>query len=254
MIMLFICFIGLVIIFERFTMLALVYNINFNKFLSNFKKAVRAEDLDRAVHLCKSASHTSLPKICRKALEAAERDPSTVKGTIEEETMEFLPFLETRLRAIPTLATIILLLGILSTIDGLWETFNSVAVLDTSAKQSDLSRNIAKSLNPTVLGLLISIIFISSHQILVGMALKVADKINLGSTVISNLLVPEDVAYVAASPASSEVNQSSTRFESNEPVLRAEVSDTTAPAPTKKEEEDFNDAAVEDIKDEEEII
>lgn len=252
--MLFLCFMGMVIVFERFVMIVLVYNINFQKFITNFKKAVRAEDFDRAIHLCKSSSHTSLPRICRKALEAAERDPSTVRATIEEETIEFLPFLETRLRIVPTLATLVLLIGILATIDALWQVFTSIAVLDTSEKQSRLAHGIAGALNPTVMGLIISMVFIACHQILVGVSIKIADKINLGSTVVSNLLVPPEVAYMAAAPMSGDVGGSSARFESSEPTMKHAESDTTAPAPMKKEEEDFNDAAVEDIKDEEEII
>jgi biopolymer transport protein ExbB/TolQ len=255
MVMLVLCFLGMIIIFERLTMIVFVYNINFQKFLSNFKKAVRAEDFDRAIHLCKSSSHTSLPRICRKALEAAERDPSTVRATIEEETIEFLPYLESRLRIIPTLATLVLLTGILSTIDALWQVFTSIAVLDTSEKQSRLAHGIAGALNPTVMGLVISMIFIACHQLLVGFAVKVADKINLGSTVVSNLLVPPEVAYMAAAPmGAGDSEGSSARFESSEPTVKSIESDTTAPAPMKKEEEDFNDAAVEDIKDEEEII
>ena len=136
--MLILGFLGTVLITERYVMLQVVYNVNFTKFILNLRKAIRAEDLDRAMHICKTDSHTSLPKISLKALEAAELDPTTIKGTIEEETIDFLPLLENRLSIIPMLATLILLMGILATIDGLWDAFTSIEVLDTADKQSSL--------------------------------------------------------------------------------------------------------------------
>ena len=104
---LFLGFIGTVIFFERFIMLQFVYHIDFVRFLNNLKRSIQAEDLARAVSLCKSQSHTSLPLICLKALEAAERDPTTVRGTIEEATIDFLPRLESRLGFLPALSTML---------------------------------------------------------------------------------------------------------------------------------------------------
>ena len=249
-IMLMLGFLGTVLITERYVMLQVVYNINFSKFILNLRKAIRAEDLDRAMHICKTASHTSLPKIGLKALEAAERDPTTIKGTIEEETIDFLPLLETRLSIIPTLATIILLMGVLATIDGLWGAFTSIEVLDTSEKQANLSHGIAGSLNPTVIGLVISMIFLAGHQVLQGIAVKITEKIHYGVTVLINLLVPQEMAYVATGPASN--------FDAphdSSPMKEEVHIESAVAAPQKHEEEDdFDDSSVEDIKDEEEII
>ena len=154
-------FLGTTIIFERFIMLQFVYYVDFSKFLSNLRRSVQAEDLDRAVSICKNASKTSLPAIGLKALEAAERDASTVRGTIEEETIDFLPKLESRIGILPALSTLILLIGVLGTIDGLWNAFDSIEILDTSEKQARLANGIAQSLNPTTMGLLISMIFLT---------------------------------------------------------------------------------------------
>ena len=46
---------------ERLIMLQFVYHIDFAKFLGNLKKMVAAEDLGRAINLCKNVSSTSLP-------------------------------------------------------------------------------------------------------------------------------------------------------------------------------------------------
>jgi biopolymer transport protein ExbB len=241
-------FLGMVFVFERLIMLQFVYNINFTKFLTNLKKIVLAEDLDRAINLCKSVSHTSLPKISLRALEAAERDPSTVRGTIEEETVDFMPQIEARLTAIPTIATLVILTGVLATIDNLWSAFTAINVLDTPDKQSQLTGSIANSLNPTALGLMICMFFIAGHQFLRNLAIKLTERVHHGTLVISNLLVPQEMATFVASADSG----------GHAPSHSAEsyaVQEPSAAAATEGEHNDsFDDAAVEDIKDEEEII
>ena len=92
-------------------------DIDFSKFLSSLKKMISSEDYERAINFCKSVSKTSLPKITLRAIEASENDPTTVRGTIEEETIEFLPKIENRINTLPALATLIMLIGILGTID-----------------------------------------------------------------------------------------------------------------------------------------
>lgn len=249
-------FIGTMILFERLIMLQWVYFVDFSKFLNNFKKTVKAEDMDRAINLCKSVSHTSLPYISLRAIEAAETDPTTIKGTIEEETLAFLPNLEHRLGVLPAVSTLILLVGVLGTIDEIWTAFNAIQVLDTSEKQSRLAQGIAGSLNPTALGLILSMIFLTGHQILKGIAVRLTEKIHFGVTVLHNLLVPQEVAYMHA-PIAAAVGAEAPAVVDNgaAPVNDYEVDAGVAAQEVVEEEDDsFDDASVEDIKDEEEII
>jgi biopolymer transport protein ExbB/TolQ len=239
-------FIGTLIIFERLIMLQFVYNVDFKKFLNNLRRSVQAEDLERAVSICKNASYTSLPSIGLKALEALERDPHTVRGTIEEETIDFLPKLESRISILPALSTLILLIGILGTIDGLWAAFDSIEILDTSEKQARLANGIAGSLNPTTMGLLMSMLFLTGHQMLRGLAIRLTERVHYGVSVLINLLAPQEMATYVAAPMAEAAAPA------QEPVSKREA----APAESKTEVEDdsFDDASVEDIKDEEEII
>ena len=241
-------FVGTTIVFERFIMLQFVYFIDFGKFLNNLRRSVQAEDIDRAVSICKNASNTSLPSISLKALEAAERDPSTVRGTIEEETIDFLPKIESRIGILPALSTLILLIGVLGTIDGLWSAFDSIEILDTSEKQARLANGIAGSLNPTTMGLLISMIFLTGHQILRGMAIKLTERIHYGVSVLMNLLVPNDAPTYVAAPIEAAPVAAAPPPE----VVNDEVDDIETD--TEEEDDSFDDASVEDIKDEEEII
>ncbi len=240
-------FIGSIIVFERLLMLQFVYNLDFKKFLNNLRRSVQAEDLDRAVSICKNASSTSLPAIGLRALEAVERDPSTVRGVIEEETIDFLPKLETRIGVLPALSTLILLIGVLGTIDGLWYAFESVEILDTSEKQARLANGIASSLNPTTMGLLMSMIFLTGHQILRGLAIRVTERIHYGVSVLVNLLAPQEVATYVAAPVADVSAVAPSPVEHRRETHHAEHK-------IEEEDDSFNDASVEDIKDEEEII
>jgi biopolymer transport protein ExbB/TolQ len=186
-------FIATVVFFERLIMLQFVYHVDFPKFLANLKKLVAAEDLDRAIALCKNVSHTSLPRITQRALEAAETDPTTVRGTIEEEAIDFLPNLEKRLGVLPAVTLLIMLCGILGTIDALWGAFHSVDVLDTAKKQATLAQGIANALNPTALGLLFGMGLLAGYYLLRGMAVNLADRVHHGITVLTNLLVPQEM-------------------------------------------------------------
>ena len=239
--------ISCVIIGERIFMLHFVYNINFSKFLLNLKKMVASDDFDRAIGLCKSVRRDSLPRIALRALEAAQADPTTVRGTIEEEAIDFLPKLESRLSILPAIATLVMLLGVLGTIDGLWGAFHSIDILDTTKKQAALATGIAGSLNPTSMGIFICMLVLVIHQILKGSALRLTDKIHHGVTVLHNLLVPTDVAtYVTAAPSGN--------FSMNSDAGNNDHAGAASTHEGDSGDDAFDDTSVEDIKDEEEII
>ena len=236
-------FLSLVVIFERLIMLQFVYHVNFSKFLANLKKMISAEDLSRAINFCKSVSNTSLPRIALKTLEARDTDPTTTKGALEEESLSFLPKLEARLSVLPALASLIMFVGVLGTLDGLASAFRSIDILDTAKKQAVLSQGIASSLNTTAMGLITCMIILVSQQLLRGLAFKLTDQVHHGITVLSNLLVPAETMAFAPMMA--------------EPQQAYEVADTQQQqqaAPQEAPSEQPEEAPIDDIKDEEEII
>lgn len=254
-------FVGLVICFERFFMLQFVLNLDFSKFLSNLKKMVKAEDYDRAISLCRNESKTSLPFISLKALEAAEADPSTVRGTIDEEAISFLPRIEARLGYLPALATVTMLVGILGTIDALWQAFHSIDILDTAQKQASVGHGVSGSLTYTSIGLVIAMALLVFHQLLKGMAIRLAERVHHGVTVLTNLLAPQDVAVIAAPMMGANAAMTTMTDSRSMDVDSMGTEDVAMSASTKdakltpdQDEDDFDDASVEDIKDEEEII
>ena len=181
-------FLTLVIAIERIILLTFVYNINYVKFLNNLRKLLSSKEYSKAIQFCRKTSRTSVPYIAQHAITAYENDPSKAQATLEEQTLEFLPRIETRISWLPVFATVVLFLGILATIDQLWWAFYSFDVLNTSQKQLTLSSYISKSLNPTAGALVLSSTIFIIHQILKSSALKIIDYTHYSITVISNLL------------------------------------------------------------------
>ena len=60
--------VGYIIIFEKFILLQLVYRINFEKFNTQIKKMLAANDMDRARNFSKATSKTSVPMLTVKAI------------------------------------------------------------------------------------------------------------------------------------------------------------------------------------------
>lgn len=242
--MLFCLFISLVVIFERIIMLQFVYHINFPKFLGNLKKMVAAEDLSRAVNFCKSVSGTSLPYIASRTLEARDTDPTTTRGTLEEEALSFLPRLEARMTILPGIAVVIMFLGVLGTIDSLSTAFRSIDILDTAKKQASLAQGISGSLSTAAMGLLACMIILLAQQFLRSVALKLTESMHYGVTVLNNMLVPAETMSFAPPPVSEPQPQYELASQSQQSAAVAQETPSEQP----------EEAPIEDIKDEEEII
>jgi hypothetical protein len=146
-------------------------------------------------------------------------------------------------------STLILLVGVLGSIDSLWNTFHAVGVLDTSQKQASLGGEIASALNPTAFGLLLSILILVGHYLVRGMAIRLTERMHYGVAVINNLLVPADVPSFmpVAMPASMR----------DLPGMSSPIqSSVVAPATVEGANTNASsaNATAENIRDEEEII
>ena len=242
-------FLATTIVFERIIMLQFVYHMDFGKFLLNLKSLLTSEDTTRALSYCKSFSNTSLPGIARRALEAAEIDPTTIRGAIEEETIYFLPRIETRIGGLMGLSTLILLTGVLGAIDSLWNTFHAISVLDSVQKQASLGSEIARALNPAAFGILLSMFILVGYYLVRGSAVRLTEKMHYGVTVLNNLLVPPEVASFmpvampSAGPAPRMATSEAESHDADPIIASGAAPDAYVPS-----------AAVEDIRDEEEII
>ena len=117
-----------------------------------------SKDYERAQTLCSKTSNYALPLIASRAIETVEDDPTRVRASIEESTLELLPAIEKRVSFLPGVVSVMMLAGVLGTISGIWDVFHSVSILDSTQKQASLASGIADSLQPTVFALVFSMV------------------------------------------------------------------------------------------------
>ena len=181
--------IGLII--ERFIFLFFKYNINAQAFMAQIQKMVMANNVDRAIKLCNAAPSAALPKVVKAGLTRANKGEIEIQNAVEEATLEVVPQIMKRTPALQALANIATLLGLLGTIIGLINAFESlnsdqVAVED---RQAGLSEGISLAMNTTAFGLIVAIPCMAAHLFLSGMTKKIVDEIDQHSVKLENLLV-----------------------------------------------------------------
>ena len=181
--------IGLII--ERFIFLFFKYNINAQAFMAQIQKMVMANNVDRAIKLCNAAPSAALPKVVKAGLTRANKGEIEIQNAVEEATLEVVPQIMKRTPALQALANIATLLGLLGTIIGLINAFESlnsdqVAVED---RQAVLSEGISLAMNTTAFGLIVAIPCMAAHHFLSGMTKKIVDEIDQHSVKLENLLV-----------------------------------------------------------------
>ena len=125
----------------------------------------------------------------------------------------------------------------------------SILLRSLAKKQATLANGIAGSLTPTALGLMISMLGLAANHFTKSVAVNLTERIHYGVTVLHNLLVPQDVTIQTVSGIGAGMIPQ---------MMSPEGLDVTDVVEEEKEDNDdedtFDDAAIDDIKDEEEII
>lgn len=177
------------IIIERFIFLFFKYNINATAFMAQIQKLVMAGNVDRAIKLCNAAPSAALPKVVKAGLTRANKGEVAIQNAIEEATLEVVPMVTRRTPALLALANIATLLGLLGTIIGLIDAFDSLATAAPEDRQEMLSRGIAVAMNTTAFGLIVAIPTMLAHLFLSGISKRIVEEIDQYSVKLENLLV-----------------------------------------------------------------
>jgi hypothetical protein len=237
--------VGWLIILERFFVLQFVYRVNFQKFNWNVRKMLAAGDIERARTYCTATSRTGLPLIAAKAIDAYQTDTLKVRMTLAEEMMAFMPRIRRRISQIPNLATVVVLLGALAAVHGIWNSFRISEVLDQGIKTVAFTSALAGALTPLALAIGASIFLMLPYGILDAIAARLEGDVEHSVTMILNVLAPETHAVVAAQPAVGA------------PAMVADpprAQETASREPVVEKEEENVVAGAEKFPDEEEII
>ena len=144
---------GIAIIVERFTFIAIKNRIDTTTFVNRVIELINGGRIPNAIGLC-NGSNAALP------------------------AMSEIPKLEKRTHYLSMIANVATLLGLLGTIVGLIQSFQSVAAADSSQKAALLSAGISVAMNTTAFGLMVAIPCMVFHSYIQSRTNALIDEIN----------------------------------------------------------------------------
>jgi biopolymer transport protein ExbB/TolQ len=182
------CIFGVSIIIERAYYIFGKAKINARRFMNELSKLIIADEYERAIELC-SRSPAPLCKLSKAAIEHRKEPERIIQNAVDEVALEELPQLQKRTHYLAMLANASTLLGLLGTIFGLIQCFQSVAMVEAAQKAQVLARGISIAMNTTAFGLTVGIPCLIGHSILQGNTEKVINDIDEYSVKLINLLL-----------------------------------------------------------------
>ena len=168
---------GLAIIFERFIFIAIKNRIDTIGFVNKIIELIQQGSISNAIELC-NMSKAALPQITKAGLQEIGKDPKEIQNAFELAAMSQIPKLEKRTHYLAMIANVATLLGLLGTIIGLIQSFQAVAVADSSQKAALLSAGISVAMNTTAFGLMVAIPCMVFHSYIQDKTNAAIDDIN----------------------------------------------------------------------------
>jgi biopolymer transport protein ExbB/TolQ len=176
------------IFLERFYSLVVKFDVNGIALMSKIQNYVVDNQVDRGIKLCNEAPNAVLPVVLKAGLKRATRPQAEIQAAVDVATLEVLSRLQKRTPYLSMLANVATLAGLLGTILGLMESFDSVAHADPSEKQFLLARGIAIAMNTTAFGLIVAIPCLCAFGFLQSKTSKIIDEIDTFSAKMVDLL------------------------------------------------------------------
>lgn len=187
--------IGTAIIIERFKFLKRTWTDG-SILWTKLEESIKTNRIEDAIKEC-SLSEAALPKVLSAGLEKAKtvklnRDTrEELENHLEEAMLNVIPQLERRTHYLPTLANVSTLLGLLGTIIGLIQSFQSLAVADPSQKAFLLAQGVSVAMNTTAFGLIVAIPIMLCYSYIQSRTIKIVDTLDVYSIKLLNLLTSE---------------------------------------------------------------
>ena len=187
--------IGTAIIIERYKFIKKSWTDG-SALWSRLEESIKANRLEDAIKEC-SLSEAALPKVLSAGLEKAKavklkaNSREELENHLEEAMLEVMPELERRTHYLPTLANVSTLLGLLGTIIGLIQSFQSLAVADPSQKAFLLAQGVSVAMNTTAFGLIVAIPIMLCYSYIQSRTIKIVDTLDAYSIKLVNLLTSE---------------------------------------------------------------
>lgn len=183
---------GTAIIIERIIFLSRAW-IDGRALWSRIEPDIRAKRLAEAIQQCRE-SEAALPAILTAGLEKAMKAKlarEDLENHIEEAMLTVMPQLERRTHYLPTLANVSTLLGLLGTIIGLIQSFQSITAADPAQKATLLAHGVSVAMNTTAFGLMVAIPIMLCYAYLQSRTIKIVDMLDAFSIKLVNTLTAE---------------------------------------------------------------
>jgi biopolymer transport protein ExbB/TolQ len=162
--------------------------INGRAFIERIIQLVRSGKAEDAIKLC-AQSKAALPDMGLLILRSRSRDEADLQNVADAAALAVIPRLTRRLQYLPMLANVATLLGLLGTIFGLREAFESVSAVSAGERSQQLAAGIAIALNATGFGLLIAVPLSVAHAYLVSQAETIIEQVDEFSVRLINALI-----------------------------------------------------------------
>jgi len=180
---------GVAIAIERYIYLSAL-KFNNRRLLGKVMPLLKQGSYQEAYQITSRSSNVAICQMLNLGLATMQSSSrrEDIEMAMEEELMEIMPRLEKRTHYLAMLANISTLLGLLGTIQGLIQAFNSVAQVDPSLKAEILSSSISVAMNTTAFGLLAAIPLIIIFSILQAKTTEIVDSLEMATVKFVNIL------------------------------------------------------------------
>ncbi len=178
------------IFFERFITLYSKASVDKDRFVAHVQRAVLAGDLNSAVNYCneRSAPLNNIVKAGLVAVMNRSKDEE-VQSSMDVAALREIPKIEKRTQFLALFGNVATLLGLLATIVGLIQAFQSLAGTDPAQKAALLSKGISEAMNGTAFGLIVAIPCLLGYALLSAKTQNILDDVHEVSVSTLNLIL-----------------------------------------------------------------
>ncbi|MBD3373159.1 MAG: MotA/TolQ/ExbB proton channel family protein [Candidatus Coatesbacteria bacterium] len=179
---------SLAIMLERLWFVLIRSSINTKTFIAELEKLIQSRNMERAIALC-NTSNAALARVLREVLKNHSGTGRDMQVAADAKTLEVIPELEKRTSYLDMLSQIATLLGLLGTIAGLMEAFESLGAVSGQDQAQMLAEGISKAMLTTMFGLTVAVPTILIASIIKGKTKKIISDIDQYTVKITNLIV-----------------------------------------------------------------
>ncbi len=141
--------------------------IDVQEFLQGLYNVLRRNNAPEAISICEQTPGP-VAHVLRSAILHADRKEEDLRKATEEATLQEVPRLEKRLKALATIAHVTPLLGLLGTVLGMIGAFRTMQAAGPFVSTADLAKDIWLALVTTAAGLVVAIPSYAFYNFLVG--------------------------------------------------------------------------------------